>query len=67
MKTMNEDVPNDQHSIITIEDVNRVLEVGRLLRSVLTEEELEELQSMLSETKDLQSQEEQQIGNAGVT
>ena len=52
---------------VTIEEVNRVLEVGSLLRSVLTEEELEELQSMLSETKDLQSQEEQQIGNAGVT
>jgi hypothetical protein len=33
--------------IVTIEDVNRVLEVGRLLLSVLTEEEIEALQELL--------------------
>jgi len=33
---------------ITIEDVNRVLEVGRLLFSALTPEEIEELQKILS-------------------
>ena len=32
---------------VTIEDVNRVLEVGRLLLSVLTPEELQELQELL--------------------
>jgi hypothetical protein len=32
---------------VTIEDVNRVLEVGRLLLSVLTEEEIEALQELL--------------------
>ena len=47
---------------VTIEDVNRVLEVGRLLLSVLTEEEIEELQVILSKQK---SREE--IGNTGVT
>ena len=33
---------------ITVEEVNRVLEVGRLLFSVLTQEEIEELQKLLS-------------------
>jgi hypothetical protein len=33
----------DQAQLVTIEEVNRVLEVGRLLLSVLTPEELEEL------------------------
>lgn len=32
---------------VTVEEVNRVLEVGRLLLSVLTQEELEELQALL--------------------
>ncbi|MCB2160515.1 hypothetical protein KQH40_00345 [bacterium] len=36
---------------ITVEDVNRVLEVGRLLFSVLTPEEIEELQKLLSPQK----------------
>ena len=34
---------------ITVEDVNRILEVGRLLFSVLTEEEIAELQRVLNE------------------
>jgi hypothetical protein len=46
----------------TIEEVNRVLEVGRLLLSVLTQEELEELQNALIDLSDAQ-----EIGNAGVT
>ena len=33
---------------VTVADVNRVLEVGRLLISVLTPEELEELQQLLN-------------------
>ena len=49
-------------SEVTIEDVNRVLEVGRLLFSVLTEEEKEELIRLLS-TPSSRSE----IGNAGVT
>ena len=49
-------------SAVTVEDVNRVLEVGRMLLSVLTEEEIEELQEILSRQKA-----DQNIGNAGVT
>ncbi len=33
---------------VTVEDVNRVLEVGRMFLSVLTKEEIEELQEILS-------------------
>jgi hypothetical protein len=56
---------NDQFSselIVTIEEVNRVLEVGRLLLSVLTPEELEELQEALREPSGVP-----ELGNAGVT
>ena len=45
-----------------VEEVNRVLEVGRLLFSVLTEEEIAELQRILNSPSD-----EVEIGNAGVT
>ena len=47
---------------LTVEDVNRVLEVGRMLLSVLTEEEIEELQEILS-----RKIADQNIGNTGVT
>ena len=47
---------------VTVEEVNRVLEVGRLLFSVLTPEEIEDLQRMLSK-----SNARDQIGNPGVT
>ena len=42
---------------VTVENVNRLLEVGRLLFSVLTPEEIEQLQELLSVSKP--------IGNAG--
>ena len=42
---------------ITVEEVNRVLEVGKILFSVLTPEEIEELQKLLSPQKT--------IGNTG--
>ena len=42
---------------VTVEDVNRLLEVGRLLFSVLTPEEIEQLQELLSTQK--------HIGNTG--
>ena len=42
---------------ITVEEVNRVLEVGRLLFSALTPEEIEELQKLLLSSKT--------IGNTG--
>ena len=35
---------------VTVEEVNRVLEVGRLLFSVLTDEEIAELQRVLNGT-----------------
>ena len=47
---------------VTVEEVNRVLDVGRLLFSVLTDEEKEELQRILNGPSD-----EGEIGNAGVT
>ena len=47
---------------ITAEEVNRVLEVGRLLFSVLTEEEITELQRILNDSSD-----GNEIGNASVT
>lgn len=34
--------------VVTIMEVNRVLELGRLLASVLTQQELEEIRKMLS-------------------
>jgi hypothetical protein len=37
----------DRAQLVTIEEVNRVLEVGRLLLSVLTPEELDELTIMM--------------------
>lgn len=59
---------------ITIEEVNRVLEVGRLLLSVLTPEELEQLQQLLSDqpindlfTLLVSSTSESETGNTSVT
>lgn len=37
---------------VSVEEVNRVLEVGRLLFSVLTPEEIEELQELLNSGKE---------------
>jgi hypothetical protein len=45
---------------ITIYDVNRLLELGRLLMSVLKPEEIKAIQVLLSETPT-----NDQIGNAG--
>jgi hypothetical protein len=42
---------------ITIEEVNRLIDIGRLLFSVLTTEEIEELQTVFSNQKE--------IGNTG--
>jgi hypothetical protein len=47
---------------VTIEDVNRVLEVGRLLLSVLTPEELDQLKKELSNNHT-----QSEIGNTSVT
>ena len=54
---------------VTVEEVNRVLEIGRLLLSVLTQDELEELQALLGgepfpfPENNITSE----IGNTGVT
>jgi len=56
MDSANKDKSSKEKSV-TVEDVNRLLEVGRLLFSVLTPEEIEELQELLSSQK--------QIGNTG--
>ena len=49
-------------SQVSLEEVNRVLEVGRLLFSVLKEEEIDEFERI----RNSQS-ENSEIGNAGVT
>ena len=57
-----ETIPTQTENEISVEDVNRVLEVGRLLFAVLTEEEIEELRKYLNgEIVDLK------FGNSGVT
>jgi len=56
---------------VTVEEVKRILEVGRLLLSVLTPEELEELQSLsglfLSSSIPIDQSSASEIGNTGVT
>ena len=56
---------------VTVEEVKRVLEVGRLLLSVLTPEELKELLSLrglfLSKSTPINQQSTSEIGNTGVT
>ena len=47
---------------ITIEEVNRVLEIGRLLLSVLTPEELKQLEQLLNTQPS-----DPAIGNTGGT
>lgn len=49
--------PNDHQA--SREDLDRILEIGRILASVLTEDEMEQLEALLS--RDLE------IGNTGVT
>jgi len=59
-----------KHPGVTVEDVNRLLEVGRLLLSVLTPDELEELQALLCDESLhhlLYDSVKPQIGNSGVT
>ena len=51
-----------EYAEITIEDVNRLLEVGRILVSVLAKEELEQLQENLSRKPAIR-----EIGNSGVS
>ena len=43
---------------VTVAEVNRVLEVGRLLRAVLTASELENLQMLLGSGKERQREDE---------
>ena len=52
--------PKTQAQTVTLEDVNRLLDLGRLLFSVLTPEEIEALQEMFSK-----SPPSKEIGNAG--
>ena len=49
-------------SQVTIEDVNRILEIGQLLLSVLTSEEIEQLSDFLNAAPS-----ESWIGNTSVT
>ncbi len=43
--------PSDVQPVITVDDVNRVLQIGYLLRSVLTPTELARLHDLLSARK----------------
>jgi hypothetical protein len=44
--------PSDAQPVITVDDVNRVLQIGYLLRSVLTPTELARLHDVLSAKSD---------------
>jgi len=59
------DIDSSTKLIVTLQDVNRVLEVGQLFLTVLTEEEIKDLRVLLL-TKD-QLEMDSKIGNAGVT
>ena len=55
---------------VTLEDVNRVIEVGQLLLSVLTEEELKELNQLLGQTPIkvlIGKSSKAYIGNSGIS
>jgi len=73
-KNWNSDKPIG-NSDISINEVYRVLEVGKILRSVLSLQELEQLQSLLVEHQkkstlhlsSLQNNHKGEIGNTGVT
>ncbi len=67
-------VESPSEPLVTIAEVNRVLELGRLLLSVLTPEELDQLQQILScqtigglFTIPLISASDSEIGNTSVT
>ncbi len=56
--------------VVTPEDVERVLAVGRLLLSVLTPEELEQLQKALTSERRCSNaggRQKREIGNTGVS
>ena len=57
---------NDVHQVVTIEEVNRLLDLGRILLSILTEEEIEQFNAILAEDRIPQKQ-LAEIGNTGVT
>ena len=59
------DIDSSTKLIVTLQDVNRVLEVGQLLLSVLSEEEVRDLQVLLQPENQLVIDSE--IGNTGVT
>ena len=55
---------------VKVEEVNRLLEIGRLLFSVLTPEEIESFHYLLNNQKTFQASgcnRETEIGNTGVT
>jgi hypothetical protein len=54
-----EERPKTADAKVTVEEVNRVLEVGRIHFSVLTDEEIQELTELLSS--------KEKIGNTGVS
>lgn len=63
---------NPVEPIVTIDEVNRVLEVGRILLSVLPPEELDQLRQILSNqvidnVLTIPFISETEIGNTGVT
>jgi len=60
MKKLPQSIPPTTQ--VSKDDLDRVLEIGHLLLSVLTEEELEGLQALLT-SDDVQ----EKIGNTGVT
>ena len=63
MKKSLQTIPTNSPNVqVSKDDLNRVLEIGRLLLSVLTEEEIKQLQELF--TSDCA---QEKIGNTGVT
>ena len=52
MDNLNTEQPSIE-PVVTIVEVNRVLELGKLLSSVLTQQELEDIRNVLSGTRPL--------------
>ncbi len=72
--TVKTDIDRQTEPIVTIDEVNRVLEVGRLLVSVLTPKELDHLQLILNNqtiddvfTIPLSSTSDFELGNTSIT
>jgi hypothetical protein len=67
-KKVKQDLKQTQEPPVSLKEVNRLLELGKLLISVLTPEEVEEVQKILfSEPLEMGALLFEKIGNTGVS